>query len=263
MSDTTPDGCDGDRAWEQPDPPRVGDAFGQLLIRCWQTGARPGETIEVVERDDGLIGTADAARYFAGPDAWPTVERELLRDVRGRVLDIGCGAGRHAVALRDRGVDVIGVEPSPGAAQVSRRRGVNVVEGSVHRLPGGLGPVDEILMLGNNLGLLASTATAARILSDLAALAGPHTRIIGENMDPAGTGDPIHHAYHARNVARGRLAGQVRIRIRYQALATPFFDYLFVSPGELERLVVHTPWRVDRVHPQADGRYLVELRLRS
>lgn len=246
---------------EQPDAPRVGDAFGQILARCWAAGARPGAAFDVVERDDGFIGVQDAAAYFDGPDQWPSVDRDLLATVAGRVLDVGCGAGRHAVAVREGGARVVGLEPSPGAAAVARARGLDVVRASVYDPPAGLGVFDEILMLGNNLGLLADARTAVRVLSTLATLAAPGARVIADNLDPYLTTNPAHLAYHERNRARGRMAGQIRMRVRDGITASEFFDYLFVSPDELTALLAASPWRLDRLH-QRDVGYVVELRLR-
>ena len=241
-----------------PDPPVVGDAFGQMLLACRQAGAVPGQVFEIVERDDGLITAADAARYFANPKDWAPGERELLAGIRGRVLDIGCGAGRHAVFLRRSGVEVLGPEPSAGAqvAGTAECRSCRPV-----RTPAGLGVFEEFLLLGNNLGLLADAVTAARVLSVLAEIAAPGADP-REGLDPHHQ-NPLHVAYHARNRPLGRLPGQVRIRVRHDNLATEFFDYLFVSPEELAGLLVATPWRIERVHEHPEGRYHVELRLEN
>jgi methionine biosynthesis protein MetW len=50
---------------------------------------------------------------------------------RSRVLDVGCAGGYLAVALRERACSVLGVEADAVAAGAARRRGVEVVEGSV------------------------------------------------------------------------------------------------------------------------------------
>jgi hypothetical protein len=42
------------------------------------------------------------------------------------------------------------------------------------------------------------------------------------------------------------MSGQVRIRIRYRDLATPWFDYLFLSRPELAELVEGTGWSLAR-----------------
>ena len=40
-----------------------------------------------------------------------------------RVLDVGCGPGRHALALARRGIDVVGVDHQPGVRPARPRRG--------------------------------------------------------------------------------------------------------------------------------------------
>jgi len=57
------------------------------------------------------------------------------------ILDLGCGAGRHAIALASRGYAVLGVDISPWLLGVARRRAaqagaqVRFVQGSVADLP--------------------------------------------------------------------------------------------------------------------------------
>ena len=79
------------------------DAYGRL-VRAWQDGERP---TEIVERDDGFIQESlGPATYFEPLRRWPAVERRALRWARGRVLDVGAGAGRvalRAAAARPRG----------------------------------------------------------------------------------------------------------------------------------------------------------------
>ena len=50
----------------------------------------------------------------------------------------------------------------------------------------------------------------------------------------------MHIAYHQRNRERGRLGGQLRLRLRYRELATEWFDYLVCSVAELEALLAGT-----------------------
>ena len=42
------------------------------------------------------------------------------------------------------------------------------------------------------------------------------------------------------------MAGQLRLRIRFQAIATPWFDYLFVSPDEMRHILTGTGWKATR-----------------
>src|SRR5208282_4050169 len=70
--------------------PRGTDVFGQALLD-WSNG---GTTPEVVERDDGFFDVgAGPEVYLSGVRGWPPAERQAIRLVTGRVLDVGCGAG--------------------------------------------------------------------------------------------------------------------------------------------------------------------------
>jgi SAM-dependent methyltransferase len=245
------------------DGPVPGDAFGQALARCWASGIQPGQAFEVIERDDGYLGVGDAARYFASPEDWSPAERQAVWRASGRILDIGCGAGRHAVVLRDGGHDVTGLELSPGAAGVARDRGIRVVEGSIVAPPSGLGRFDTLLLLGNNLGLLGSATTAGRVLTNLADLAAPDARVIGIGMDPYQTTVVEHLAYHELNRHRGRYPGQIRMRVRDGVVATDWFDYLFLSPDEFVALVAESRWKVDHIDTEDGPNYLAVLSLRT
>jgi len=212
------------------------NAFGRLL----QAYLDGDDGLEIVERDDGFVGVAGrASAYFTPERAWPAHERAALAWARGRVLDIGCGAGRHGLALQERGLAVVGVDTSPRAIAVCTRRGLREARVlDVARLSpdAGLGAFDTLLLLGANLGLLGSAAGARTLLGRLHAVTSARARIIAESRDPAAMSAPAHAAYRAANRRQGRLPGQLRLRIRYRQYVTPWFDYLFIARGELERL---------------------------
>lgn len=51
---------------------------------------------------------------------------------RGRLLDLGCGDGAFLAAMRERGWEVLGVEPDPEAARLARERyGLEVITGTL------------------------------------------------------------------------------------------------------------------------------------
>lgn len=54
-------------------------------------------------------------------------DRRLKKGIklaRGRILDVGCGSGRHSLYLQGKGFDITGVDFSPGAIEVCRLRGL-------------------------------------------------------------------------------------------------------------------------------------------
>jgi SAM-dependent methyltransferase len=248
--------------------PRIGDAFGEMLLACWKS-AQAAESItvpEIVERDDGFISVQRPGRYFAEPAQWRDFERAALDLAADEhpVLDVGCGAGRFALALQERGAAVTGLDTSAGAVEVSRLRGVrDVVHGAVataaqHRY-------GTFLLMGENIGLLESGRRGPGFLGELAAIARPGARIIGHGADPAPivSGDAELAACLRRNADLGRLPGELTIRIRHRDLATDWFGYLLCSPAELASLAEPAGWRLDRAEYADKANYLAVLTLRG
>ena len=221
------------------------DAYGHMLLDALE-GA---EATEIIEREDGFIETErfGPASYLAPYAKWPAPQRRAMRYVRGRVLDVGCGGGRVALHLQERGHDVLAIDVSPRAVKVCKRRGVtNARALSVDDIDERLGPIDTVVMLGNNFGLFRSRANARRLLRRFHRLTGEGGRIVAESLDPYATDDEAHLAYQRRNRGRGRMPGQLRIRVRYRDYATSWFDYLLVSRQEMEELLAGTGWHVRR-----------------
>ena len=220
--------------------------------------------VEICERDDGFIESVGIEQYFQPYDTWDRSVQKAMEFVRGRVLDVGVGAGRHALHLQEQGHEVVGIDNSPKAVEVCRLRGLEDARGCpVTQVGDFLGSFDTVVMLGNNFGLVGSRKRAPWLLKRLAALTGPDARIVGQSNDVYATDKPEHLAYHERNRGRGRMAGQIRLRIRYRMHATPWFDYLFVSPEEMEELIRPTPWRIHEILTDGPGPYVAVLEKRA
>jgi SAM-dependent methyltransferase len=164
--------------------------------------------------------------------------------VHGRVLDVGCGAGRHSLEAERRGLSVVAIDISPGAVEVCRRRGVR----DVRLLPlaavdASLGAFDTVLMMCGNFGLVGTAADAVRVLRTLDGLTTPSAKIVLDSVDPHQDTNPADLAYQQKNRARGQLPGQVTIRLRYGGSATPCYELLNLSARELEDLVADAGWQ--------------------
>lgn len=220
------------------------DAFGQALYDCLQG---LGECEVIIERDDGYIDAdIGVAKYFAESKDWEPYYREAMKHAKGRILDIGCGAGRHSLYLQDMGFEVVGIDISPKAIETCKIRGLKDARViSIGKISAELGKFDTILMLGNNFGLFGSYNGAKTLLKRFHTITNDHARIIAETNDIYKTSNPFHLEYHEFNRKRNRMPGQVRLRARYQKYANPWFNYLMVSKPELEDIVNGTGWRID------------------
>jgi SAM-dependent methyltransferase len=216
-----------------------------MLCAYWKlrrAGEKDPDVTEIIERDDGFIIAQRPARYFAAPADWADFEQTALALAHGPVLDVGCGAGRFALALQERGTPVTGLDVSAGAVDVCRQRGVlHVAQGAVTSA-GGMG-YDTFLLMGENIGLLESGQHAAVFLRALAGRARPGARIIGHGADPGGR------------------PGELTVRVRFRNLATAWFGYLLCSPGQLAALAAPAGWELTSADYADPVNYLAVLTL--
>ena len=218
------------------------DAFGHALLAYF----KGRKSLEIIERDDGCFETFDTGKYFFKYEKWPDREKKAMKYVKGRVLDIGCGAGRHSLYLQKKRFDVLGIDNSPLAIKISGLRGLKKARimsiTEVGRFKQDF--FDTIIMLGNNFGLFGSFRRAKLLLKKLCKITSPDALIIAESNNPYKTDNPIHLEYHKFNRKSGRMPGQLRIRIRFQEYVGNWLDYLIVSKKEMKKIVEGTGWKI-------------------
>ena len=231
------------------------DAFGQVIWAQYN-GER---SFEVVERNDGYIDTSllGPKTYFSNYEEWSLHEQKAMKHVKGRVLDVGCGAGRHSLYLQEKGFDVLGIDVSPLAIKVCKFRGLKkakvmlIEEVSFHA-----NSFDTIIMMGNNFGLFGNFKKAKKLLKRFYEITSKDARIIADSNDPSKTSNPIHLKYHENNRNKGRMRGRVKIRIRFKQYVGRWFEYLLASKEEMEKILDGTGWIVNKYIDSGNSRYI-------
>ena len=231
------------------------DAYGQEISAYY----KGREVSEIVERDDGFINASIHLPkiYFSKYEDWHAVEKRAMEFVKGRVLDIGCGAGRHSLYLQRKGFDVLGIDNSPLAIKVCKLRGLkNAKVMSIENVNFKPNSFDTIVMMGNNFGLFGSFKKARKLLKKIREMTSENALIIADTRDPYKTDNPDHLEYHRLNKEKGRMGGQVRIRIRFGKYVGRWFDYLMVSKKEMEEILKGTGWKVKEFIDSEDAEYI-------
>ena len=238
------------------------DAFGQEMWAYHQSK----EASEIVERDDGFFSSSPKAPalYFSEYEDWDPIERKAMEFVKGKVLDIGCGAGRHSLYLQNKGFSVLGIDSSPLAIKVCRLRGLRRARVMpIEELDFKPSSFDTVIMLGNNFGLFGSFVKARRLLKKLHRMTSKNGLIIAYTRDTYKTDNPDHLEYHRLNKKRGRMAGQLRIRIRFGKYVGRWFDYLIVSKKEMEEILKETGWKIKKFIDSDDSAYIAVIGKRN
>ena len=176
-----------------------------------------------------------------------------------RVLDVGCGPGRHALALARRGAEVVGIDRSRTFLDLARTAAADAslpasfVEQDVRDLDFDR-EFDVVLCLcQGGFGLVGGRdepAVFSRIASALApggrlALSAFSAAFATRHLEPGETFDPATGVLHERSTVRGP-AGNER---EFDLWTTCF------TVRELELLAAAAQLEVDAVHGVTPGRY--------
>jgi len=199
---------------------------------------------EAMARVDPAFAGAVDAQAEAQVDF---VERLLGLGEGDRVLDVGCGAGRHAILLQERGYDVTGVDLSPQLLRLAReawdarnagRKGPVWMPGDMRWLPSG-GPFDAAILLDHAFGVFDDDADHLRTLTSIMDQLRADGRVVCEVLNP------YYWAHH--NVTRHHPPGAIGDDV--DIVRTYRFDAL---RGRLEdRVVAFVPGGRQDLPPQS------------
>lgn len=211
-------------------------------------------------RDDGFAAPMRIGRRFGSFDDFSAVEKDACALVAGRVLDLGCGSGKHVAGLRSQGFSCIGVDNSAVVMEVCRRQGIGgVARMDAFRLGFAAGAFDSVTLFANGISMGGTDAGVRDLLAECARVTGPGGRVIVTNVDVRGSPHEHDRAYHRANLAAGRRPGQLVLRSRFRGVDGPPFRWLLLSPDELAEVIAGTGWALGEVIRQPGGTYCASL----
>jgi len=218
------------------------------------------------ETADALIGEL----YFPPDDGFDPDLRELLTSLPDPIVDVGCGAGQHALWLQERDRTVVGFDASPGAVRAARERGLShALVMDMFELGFPADALQSALVIGTQLGLAGSLAGVRERLDALARVTEDDGVAVVDSYDPdrfepgemfgyrpdprAGVARRAFHFEYERRVEGGGAAAET------ERLVGRTLSFVLFSPDRLREVVRDTPWTVDTVQ-FGDAYYRARLR---
>lgn len=164
---------------------------------------------------------------FRSYDEMPPLEQRALNEARGKVLDVGAGAGCHALALQDRGLDVTAVDISPLSCETMKERGVANVECVNIFNQRFQERFDTLLLLMNGTGIAGKLSRLPQLLSRLKQLMNPGAQILIDSSD-------LRYVYEDENGVLdvdldGAYYGEVDYQMIYRNIIGKSFDWLYAD----------------------------------
>lgn len=171
------------------------------------------------------------AHLFRTFNQMPRLEQKALSMAKGRVLDIGAGAGCHALALQERGLEVKAIDISPLSCEVMSERGVKDVE-CVNLFNQQLqGKYDTLLLLMNGTGIAGKLNRLSMLLNRLKELLAEGGQILIDSSD-------LKYIYENEDGSmdidlNAPYYGEVDYQMQYKNVKGEPFDWLYTDPALL------------------------------
>jgi SAM-dependent methyltransferase len=209
------------------------DLFGKAILD-YQTNNSPEDLItetSISEADEMSV-----AYLFRSYAEMPKLEQKALQLANGNVLDVGCGAGSHALYLQEKGFDVTAIDISANAIKACKLRGLkkaNVQD--IMQLEGD--KFDTILLLMNGAGMCGKLKNIPNFLQKLKALLTDEGQILVDSSDiiymfdedeDGGKWIPTDVDYY----------GEVIFDIAYKGEKEASFDWMYIDYNTLQNAAV-------------------------
>lgn len=191
------------------------------------------------------------ATYFRREEQMPELEQKALDACRGKVLDIGAGAGSHSLALQDRGLTVTALDISPMAVAIMQQRGVeqalskDIFLYQEERY-------DTLLLLMNGIGLAGNIPGLRRLLNHARTLLLPGGQLLFDSSDVA-------YLYEEDLPVLDHYYGEIKCRYEYKKQKTEWFTWLYIDPKTLTLIATDEGWQVEILFEDDQDQYLARL----
>ena len=174
------------------------------------------------------------AHLFREEDEMGELELKALELSKGRILDVGAGAGCHALALQNRGMEVTAIDVSPLSVEVMTKSGiddarlVNLYNETLCE------KFDTILMLMNGSGIIGKIANMPQFFARIDSLLAEGGQVLMDSSD-------LIYLFEDEDGGvdidlAGDYYGEVDFTMQYKNIKGETFDWLYI---DFETLAFH------------------------
>ncbi|CAM3806564.1 bifunctional 2-polyprenyl-6-hydroxyphenol methylase/3-demethylubiquinol 3-O-methyltransferase UbiG [Mucilaginibacter galii] len=188
--------------------------------------------------------------YFREEDDMPDLEWLALNECRGRVLDVGAGAGSHALQLQERGFEVKAIDISPLAVKVMQERGVKNADTQDIFTYGGE-QFDTILLLMNGIGLAGDIKNLNKLLAIFKNMLAKGGQLLFDSSD-------IAYLYDG-NLPADKYYGEITYQYEYKDQKTQWFNWLYIDEHKLTEVALSASFITEVLYEDEFKQYLVRL----
>lgn len=230
------------------------DPMGQAMLAYYRGQLKAEVKVLSNVAEDDVISAAYLFRSAAGMPNWELV---ALDACEGKVLDIGAGAGSHALILQARGHEVLGLDISPGAVEVMQLRGLKRTHhGDIWSFRGER--FNTLLLMMNGVGVVGDIEGLRRFLQLARDLLTRDGQILLDSSDIAYLFPQHEHVFD--RLLHPEYYGIVNYEMRYKAARSKPFDWLYIDIGYLRQIAIEEGYQISLLTEGDHFQYLARLR---
>jgi cyclopropane fatty-acyl-phospholipid synthase-like methyltransferase len=187
----------------------------------------------------------------------PDIEKRALKICKGRVLDVGAGAGIHCHELIKNGLPIHAIDNSQGAVEYLKKSGIPSTLSSFESFNSQT-KFDTILMMMNGIGIAGTLSNLEKTLLKAKSLLEKGGQLICDSSD-------IRYLYEDEDGSlwmdlNSEYYGNFKFQMHYKQISGTWFDWLYVDYDNLHQIATKVGFKSVKVLEQ-DNHYLAQLTL--
>lgn len=205
------------------------DVFGKAISAYYHTKDETRILVHSPDFDDDEILVPYLFREFKD---MPKLEQTALKKATGKVLDVGCGAGSHALYLqKERELEVTAIDISEGALEICKLRGIKDVR-NIDYFKLENERFDTILLLMNGTGIIGKLENLDRFFEHSRKLLSKNGQILIDSSDLSYLFDPDEDGGIWID-PDAPYYGELEFSISYKGETSQAFDWLYIDATTL------------------------------
>ncbi len=194
---------------------------------------------------------------FRQYDEMPELEQIALQLAKGKILDVGAGAGCHSLALQDMKKEVTAIDISPLSVSVMKERGVKNVLLQDFFAEDFCEKYDTIIMLMNGTGIVGKLKNIGTFFERASQLLSPEGQILIDSTDLAYIFEDEDGFFDATEFEN--YYGEVDFQMQYKNIKGEPFDWLYLDFQTLSQAAEAHGFHAELIKEGENDDYLARL----
>ena len=227
------------------------DPLGEAVFDYLNYGKETSIIIQSPDFEDDIILTK---YFFRTYSEMPKAEQKAINLAKGKILDVGAGAGCHSLELQKLNFEVKAIDISPLACKTMKQRGVsNVSNIAFSNLKNE--KFDTILFLMNGIGIEGGIENIPKLFNQLKKILNKGGQVLFDSSD-------LKFLYENEYVEfNEKYYGEFQFKMKYKETEGDYFDWLYIDPYTMNYYAKKNGFKFKKIYENDHYSYLAKLNL--